>query len=284
MAEEQTPEKEPKWRYRLQLVSERHQRVVFTFSMPVWITFVFGILLMFATALLALFIVTNTPLRQYLPGYLDMNKRTVVVESALRIDSIARESDLRDLYLNNLIDILQDRGTSVNEIQRYDSMIANIDDTLREASIKELEFRNKYEQQERFGLNAISENTLSAVSFINIVKGWATMPEDESQVSDVESLRLSVDGVVPVLAPIEATVISIRYIIGEGYELVLQCSNEYVIVVSHVSSVVTQVGRTLKAGAVIGHAGQEPQGEDRWISVCIWHKGKPIDPSTVMDY
>ena len=284
MAEGQTQKKEPKWRYRLQLVSERHHRIVFTFSMPVWLTAIVAVLLALAIAFFALFIVTKTPLRQYLPGYLDVNKRAVVVESAMRIDSIAHASDLRDLYLNNLLEILSDSKAGVDKIERFDSAIVKFNDSILPASAKELEFREKYEKQERFGLNAISEDKLSASSFVNVVKGKVTLPEDDSEVDSFAGLRLSLDKEMPVLSPLESTLISVRYIIGSGYEVVLQCTNEYVIIISHLSSPFAEEGKSLKAGAVVGYAGKEKDADERWILVRIWHKGNPIDPLTVMDF
>ena len=128
MAEEQVKMTEAKWRYRLQLVSERHHRIVFTFSMPVWVTAILAVLLTLATAFFALYIATMTPLRQYLPVYLDVNKRAVVVESAMRIDSIAHQSNLRDLYLNNLLSILSDRSVGVEKIETFDSAVVKFND------------------------------------------------------------------------------------------------------------------------------------------------------------
>lgn len=277
--------KEPKWRYRLQLLSERHDRVVFSFSMPVWLTAIFAVLLAAAIALFALVIMTSTPLRKYLPGYLDVNKRAVVVESAMRIDSIAHESNLRALYLENLKSILLDSKVSTDSIANYDSAVVRLNDSLMVASERERAFSERYEEQERFGLDAMSSNKqLSSVSFINMAKGEVMVPEDADEVDPLAGTRLKLSKEAPVLSPLESTVVVERYVLGNGYEIVLQCANEYIVVVSHLSSSMVYEGKQLKAGAVVGHAGAEKDTDDRWISIRIWYKGKPVDPTTLMHF
>lgn len=277
--------REPKWRYRLQLVSERHNRVVFTFSMPVWLTAVFTALLSMAIGLFFLFFVTKTPLRNYLPGYLDVNKRSVVVESAMRIDSLAHESNLRSAYLDNMLAILLDTKISADSIVRYDSAIVRFSDSIMLATDRELEFVSKYEDQERFGLNSVQgNNQLSAVSFINVAKGKVLLPEEAEQVDPINGTRLQLSHETPVLAPLEGVVVLERYFIGNGYEITLQCSNEYVVVLSHLSSSMVYEGKTVKAGTAIGQAGAQKEADDRWMSVRIWYKGKPVDPQSVMNF
>ena len=277
--------KEAKWRYRLQLLSERHDRVVFSFSMPVWLTVIVGVLLAMAIALLALVVMTSTPLRQYLPGYLDMRNRAFVVESALRVDSIARQSELRNLYIENLKTILLDRQVSTDSIQTFDSTIVRFNDSIKAASELEVAFNEKYEQQERFGLNALdADRQLSSVSFLSMVKGEVFVPEDADEVDPLLGVRIKLRKESPIMAPLEGTVIQELFILGQGYAIVLQCANDYVVIVSHLSSSMIYEGRLVKAGAVIGHAGAEKDTDDRWVSIRIWHKGKPIDPATVMQF
>lgn len=273
------------WRYRLQMFSERHNRVVFSFSMPVWLTAILAILLSMAVALFALYVVTSTPLRQYLPGYLDVNKRAVVVESAMRIDSLARESNLRTMYLENLQAILLDTKMSNDSIAPYDSAVVRFTDSLKVASEREQAFTARYEEQERFGLNAIeAKSQLSSVSFIQVVKGKPIVPEEAEEVDALAGTRIQLSREVPVLSPLEGTAVVVRYLIGDGYEVTIQCSNEYIVILSHLSSVMVDEGKVLKAGSVVGHAGAEKDEDDRWISIRIWYKGRAIDPQSVMQF
>lgn len=275
-----------KHRYKLMLVSEQHDNTVFSFSMPLWMTIILAILLIALTAILALIIATETPIRNYLPGYLDMNKRVTVVESAMRVDSLAQESAMREAYLDNMKAILMDRKTSVDSIAPYDSAVVRMADTIMAAGPREQAFDAKYEEQERFGLNALDDNKeLSAVSFITPIKGGElVVPEDAAEVDPLAGSKLRLAHEVPVLSPLDGTVISERYLIGNGYEITIQCNNDYTFIFSHLSSSMINEGKVLKAGSVMGHAGAESNAEDRWITIHAWHKGKAVDPQTIFNF
>lgn len=272
------------WRYRLQLVSERKDRTVFSFSMPVWLTVMLGALMTVLTVLLVIIVMTKTPLRQYLPGYLDVNQRSVALESAMRIDSLSREGQLRDAYLNNVLAILLDKERPVDSIKSYDSVVVRIADTLgMAASEAELGFVSRYEEQERFGLNAAERNTpLQAQTFVSPVMGEVLIPETEDELRRGAPLRVQLKRETPVLSPYEATVITCHLLVGEGWEIVLQSHDDYVFILSHLTQPLVQVGQIVKAGRAIAHAGAQKTEPERWLGVQVWHLGKEVDPRTVM--
>jgi lipoprotein NlpD len=77
-------------RYRLLFLNEREDKVVFSLRLYTWVAALLLTLLITLTAVLVVLIMTRTPLRSFLPGYLDVNKRTELVESILRLDSLER--------------------------------------------------------------------------------------------------------------------------------------------------------------------------------------------------
>ena len=272
------------WRYRLMLLSERKGREVFSFSMPVWLTAMLGLLLTLSTILLVIIVMTKTPLRQYLPGYLDVNQRAVALESALRIDSLEHEGQLRDAYLANVLAILTDKTRPVDSIMSYDSAVVRIADTLGlAASDVEKGFVSRYEERERFGLNVLEQNTpLQGQTFVSPVMGTILLPETEEEQKQGTPLRVLLQKEVPVLSPFEVTVIARHLLIGEGWELVLQSHDDYVFIFSHLTMPLVQVGQVLKSGQAIGHAGAQKEPQDRWLGIQVWHMGRETDPRTVM--
>ena len=59
--------------------------------------------------LIASLIVAFTPLRNYLPGYMNSEIRAQVVENALLVDSLQQLVDRQNLYIMNIQDIFQGR-------------------------------------------------------------------------------------------------------------------------------------------------------------------------------
>lgn len=269
-------------RYKFMLVSEREGRNVFSFSMPLWATtIIIGVLGMLA-ALAILIIIMKTPLKTYLPGYLDVTKRAEVVRSAMRLDSLERESDLRLAYLDNIMNILRERE-SADSLMVFDSAVYRIQDTLLSASEREAAFVANYEQKERFGLNALeaADPSFALITFISPVKGKVAVPEDDDEVQSAVT-RVELSKELPVLAPLEGTVISVVYLIGQGYQLTLQHNSDYVTIFSHLTSVLVDAGQSVKTGRVVGHAGSDKNPAQSWLGLQLWHKGKSMDPVAVM--
>lgn len=266
------------------MVSERKGKTVFSFSMPVWLTALLTLLLTAWTIMLVIIVMTRTPLRQYLPGYLDVNQRSVALESAMRIDSLERESQLRAAYLDNVLDILRDKSRPVDSIMAYDSAVVRIVDTLgMAASEAEQGFVARYEEQQRFGLNAVDQNTpLQGQTFMAPVTGEVLLPETEEELKQGAPLRVQLKREIPVLAPYESTVIARHLLVGEGWEVVLQSHDEYVFILSHLTMPLVQVGQQVKTGRAIGHAGAQKEASERWLGLQVWHRGKEVDPRTVM--
>ena len=65
---------------------------------------------------IAAVIITFTPLRNYLPGYMNSEVRAQVVENALRVDSLQQLVDRQNLYIMNIQDIFSGK-VNVDTVQ-----------------------------------------------------------------------------------------------------------------------------------------------------------------------
>lgn len=240
------------------------------------------VLSVLTTASLLLVLVVLTPLRIYLPGYLDRNKRAEAMTYSLRIDSLVQENNLRAAYLANLMSILRDQPKG-DTIRSYDSTIVAFNEGLLAASKLETDFRSGYEAKERFGIEAMHESPANKqVAFITPVRGEVQRPSEASQVNS--GIRILLNRELPVLAPFAGTVISVSLIVGQGYQVVLQNATDYVAVFSHLSNAIVEQGNVLKPGSVVGHAGAEADADQRWVELQIWQRGKAIDPEELLSF
>lgn len=232
-------------------------------------------------AILALhLLVVYTPLRKYLPGYLDSSKRAMVEESSMRLDSLERASRLQAAYLENMIAILSDRAR-LDELAPYDSTMARYGDSLLlGASPRSQAFVARYEEQERFGLSALSETSTKQTLFLTPVSGEikvSSASDDAYAGVDVEVSRE-----MPVLAPLEGTIVSVSLVVGQGYLVAIQHAGDYVTLLSHLSTVLVDAGQQVKAGRVVGHVGGKNPLSSQSVNIQIWHQGMPVDPASVM--
>ncbi len=285
----QTPKVKKGRRYRLMFFNERKDRVLFSFSMPTSVAALLLVFLLALTAALVVIVMTRTPLKSYLPGYLDVEKRAVIVETALRLDSLERESRMRSVYLQNLTDILSGRIQG-DSIVSYDSaVVVMFNDSLQAKSPREEAFVARFEETERYSLNALVAGTPAggAVFMVpvkgEIIESGNGQERNEWFAEFIPEVVLRVQPETPVLAPLDGTVISVDFDFGGGYTLILQHANDYVSVFSNLKLPLVRAGKVVKSGAVIGQAGAE-EGPYSRLGLRIWHKGRPIDPRDVIPF
>ena len=95
-----------RFKYKLSFFNEGTLEEVWSFRLSQLSAF--AMLALFAFLLIAFtaFIIIKTPIRNYLPGYLDVEVRKEIMQNALRADSLERMIQIQSLYLNNVAGVL----------------------------------------------------------------------------------------------------------------------------------------------------------------------------------
>ena len=104
--------------------------------------------------LIAAAIIAFTPLRNYLPGYMNSEVRSQIVANALRADSLQAALERQSRYVMNIQDILSGQ-VKADTVQSIDSLTDLRAEKLMERSKEEEEFRKQYEEKERYNLTII---------------------------------------------------------------------------------------------------------------------------------
>ena len=98
--------------------------------------------------LIAAIIIAFTPLRNYLPGYMNSEVRNQIVANALRVDSLQQLVERQNLYIMNIQDIFSGK-VRVDSVQSMDTLTTLRKDSLMERTKREEEFRRQYEEAEK---------------------------------------------------------------------------------------------------------------------------------------
>ena len=106
--------------------------------------------------LIAASIIAFTPLRNYLPGYMNSELRTQVVTNALRADSLEEALARQNHYIMNIRDILSGE-VKADTVKSIDSLANQRAEELMERTAEEDAFRKKYEERERYNLTAVND-------------------------------------------------------------------------------------------------------------------------------
>jgi murein DD-endopeptidase MepM/ murein hydrolase activator NlpD len=237
------------------------------------------LVLLIITATICLIAFTN--LREFIPGYPDVIMRRNILMSAIRLDSLENELELRDKYFSNLNAII-----SGNEpVDLY-----SVQDT--SGTYKSISFRNSpedsalrasVEAEEKFSLNLgpsspESVTSLAGLHFFPPVKGII------SARFDLRTKHYGTDIVTKprstVSAVLDGTVILTGWTMETGYVIQIQHPNNIVSVYKHNESLLMETGDLVRAGepiSVVGDSG-ELYTSGPHLHFELWYKGTPLDP------
>jgi len=275
--------KRMRFKYKLSFTNENTLEVVFTYRL----SRLSGLLALLAivACLIALtaLVIIKTPIRNYLPGYLDSEIRQSMIDNALKADSLQQQLYVQSKYLTNVNAIL--RGDmEVDEIYSIDTIADNLNINLDKSKQTENFIRN-YEEEERYNLSATSTTQLlpDNIYFYKPVKGIV------SSVFNAQEKHYGIDIATrpkeSVLATMKGTVIYTGFDANFGYVINLQHSNGFVSVYKHNAQLLKKEGDDVNGGEVIalaGNTGNLSTGEHLHFE--LWYKGKPVDPREYINF
>jgi len=239
--------------------------------------FIFFCLFAFALITVTSVIIILTPIRNYLPGYLDVEIREEILLNALRADSLEQKIAIQSLYLENLTAILSGKVSIDSlEVKNSTSYInANYDIPRSE---KEAAFIKQFEDDERYNLTSLNPNPVQTeIFFYKPLNGIIT-----STFNSLKShfgIDLTSAPKANVMATLEGTVVYTGFDPNFGNVITIQHKNDFVSIYKHNEIILKEIGDRVVAGeaiAIIGNTGKLSTGLHLHFE--LWHKGFPVNP------
>ena len=248
--------------------------------------FVFSGTIVISLITFTIYIIAFTDLREYIPGYADVNMQRRLVALTYKTDSLSQSLQYRDNYLNNLRNVIDGRiGTDSADNQRpsltrYDTM------DIPPASPVDSALRAQVESQEKFTLSGGSTKTSSSISSFNFftpVKGTITSEFD----SDAKHFGIDIVATANevIKTTLDGTVVFADWTSDTGYIIAVQHSNNLFSVYKHNSALLKAAGDFVKAGeviAIIGNSGELTTGPHLHFE--LWYNGSPVNPVDYMAF
>jgi murein DD-endopeptidase MepM/ murein hydrolase activator NlpD len=276
--------KKMRFKYKLSFLNENTLEEVFTFHL----SRLSGLLAMafFVMVLITLtaFVIIKTPIRNYLPGYLDSEIRQVVIDNALRADSLEQRLTIEARYLNNISAILKGEMVA-DDIPKLDSVTGNSNNSLEKSDLAS-NFVHNYEEEEKYNLNVLTSSSVQHSDnpvFYKPVRGVI------SSLFDTQEKHYGIDIAASpkesVLATMKGTIIFTGFDPNAGYVIQIQHSNGFVSVYKHNASLLKKQGEEVNGGeaiALVGNTGNLSTGDHLHFE--LWYKGKPVDPCEYINF
>lgn len=233
--------------------------------------------------LMVILLIAFTPLKEFIPGYANVNIRKQGVENFLKSDSISAALAQNNLYLENIKHIIEGEVVPLDNESVVDSGVnyeGIVNDPIEEDSV----LRNMIETEEKYNLFNSAGSTpgnISGFIFLQPLKGTVTNR------FNMEEKHFGIDVVAPkneaIKATLDGTVIFAEWTVETGYVIQLQHADNIVSIYKHNSILHKEVGDYVRAGeviAIIGNSGELSTGPHLHFE--LWYNGIPINPEDYM--
>jgi murein DD-endopeptidase MepM/ murein hydrolase activator NlpD len=276
--------KKLKNRYRLVIMNDETYEERLSFRLSRLNVFVFlGTLSIFLIVLTTL-IIALTPLREYIPGYMDTRIPKLVYNLQRKTDSLEIMMDQKTRYLNTIRQVISgDEFTDTLLAESFDSGLVNYDTLELRNSHKDSLFRAEFEKNNQFNIYLYEnqtigdEQSLMSPAFFTPLEGAITnnfnLAENHYGIDIVcnknETIKATLDG----------TVIFSDWTLETGYVIGILHQGNYMSIYKHNSSLLKRTGNYVKAGepiAIVGETGELSTGPHLHFE--LWYNGTPVNP------
>ncbi len=296
MAQDKKDKKKMSWmsrlrnKYRLVIMNDETLEERLTFRLSRLNVFVvlgtLTIILIILTSLLIAF----TPLREYIPGYTNVGLQKKLYELQIKTDSIEKGLEKRDLFIQNMKDVMNGKDLSTDIPLTKDTLHKYNNIKLKKSPEDSL-LRAEVENQGKYNLYRFenSENvrqknaSIGKVLFFVPLKGVITNEFNPSQNHyGVDIVSKQNEAIKCVL---DGTVILSNWTLETGYTIAIQHQQNIVSVYKHNSALLKKEGEFVKAGdpiAIVGQTGELTTGPHLHFE--LWSDGNPVNPKDYINF
>lgn len=265
--------KSPK-RYRLSLYNENSLNRVWTVKMGKKRLILLVIVALTAVFCAGVMLISLSPLRTFLPGYLSNSERRQLEEVDARADSLSLKLKVYEGYLSNVTSILTGdlSPDSLLTSLPADSASMPADTTsLIGRSPAESEFVKMYSERENFVLDDRQELLAEAPLFVPPVKNAIVTTGDTPGAPSIETT----ENITSVHSINRGIVIDQFKSPEEGYVIIIQHPDGYLSRYAGLSKAYTRKGATVDADSRIG---QYAKGKGSPFLFELRRDGQPLNP------
>ncbi len=240
-------------RYRLTFVNENMLNQIWSikFSRPKVI--IVSAIIVFSIISLGIMLISFTPLRGFLPGYLRNTERREFIAATERIDSLRNVVAINDMYITNLHDIISG-NVNIDSLRNVPTNFVGLDTAaLLSPSAEERAFVEQYSRHEGFSIDSTSVVLPEAPAFVAPVRNAVVV-----QGRTPASVSFSIDSQhTDVFAIARGCVIDVyETAADEGKKrsvVIIQHPDGYLSRYENLSNVHVRRGRSITSGQKIGN-------------------------------
>ena len=216
-------------------------------------------------------VVSLTPVRVLLPGYIKADERISYIEADRRVDSLSQALAANEAYTANLRRILSD---DIDISESDAATTTSVTDTLSDASEAERDFVARYERDMQYNVSVLSDAAAKAIV-------WSSPASGSAVTSKPGDLRMTFapTAAMPVTAIGRGSVLDVTFGPKTGYTVTIQHQGGFVSRYASLSESYVTPGSKIAPSQRIGRADGDLYGD---VAVEMWHDGAQLAPDTYL--
>ena len=268
--------------YRVTVISEDTFEDKFYFTISRTTIILASILSILFVSISTYFIISNTPIKEFIPGYPSNKMRIEAISNALKIDSITVKINKQQRYLQAIKSALSG-NIKAEEISAL----------ITENSQKRLEAPVKTSQEDSLlRLIIADEDKYNIISdeekkplFILFTPAKGIVSEKFNIDQKHFAVDIALEENTPIKSAAKGTVIFSEWTAETGYVIILEHPYGLLSVYKHNASLLKEQGDSVEAGEVIASAGNTGEFSTGFhLHFELWTDGYPVDPENFIDF
>ena len=268
--------------YRVTVISEDTFEDKFYFTISRTTIILASILFILFVSISTYFIISNTPIKEFIPGYPSNKMRIEAISNALKIDSITVKINKQQRYLQ-----------AIKSALSGDIKAEEISALITENLQKRLEAPVKTSQEDSLLRLIIADedkyNIISDEEKKPLFILFTTAKGIVSEKFNIDQKHFAVDIALeentPIKSAAKGTVIFSEWTAETGYVIILEHPYGLLSAYKHNASLLKEQGDSVEAGEVIASAGNTGEFSTGFhLHFELWTDGYPVDPEKFIDF
>ena len=268
--------------YRVTVISEDTFEDKFYFTISRTTIILASILSILFVSISTYFIISNTPIKEFIPGYPSNKMRIEAISNALKIDSITVKINKQQRYLQ-----------AIKSALSGDIKAEEISALIIENPQKRLEAPVKTSQEDSLlRLIIADEDKYNIISdeekkplFILFTPAKGIVSEKFNIDQKHFAVDIALEENTPIKSAAQGTVIFSEWTAETGYVIILEHPYGLLSVYKHNASLLKEQGESVEAGEVIASAGNTGEFSTGFhLHFELWTDGYPVDPEKFIDF
>tara|TARA_B100001559_G_scaffold13229_2_gene11491 strand:+ start:1232 stop:2104 length:873 start_codon:yes stop_codon:yes gene_type:complete len=269
--------------YRMIIVNEKTFEEQFYFRLSRLNVIVLLILLISSIMTGTFFLITSTPVKEFIPGYPSSELRLKAIKNTFLLDSIINANKQQEKFLESIKNALLGENNQT-ESEEYMPLISQVETDeyfvtqVREDSI----LRSRVIQEDKYNFARSSDSNLIGLLFPP-AKGEITQNYDPDSKHYGVDIALSEN--YPVKSILDGRVIFAEWTAETGNVVIIKHSRELTSIYKHNATLYKKQGDLVSTGEVIASAGNTGElSTGTHLHFELWLSGYPVNPIDFINF